>query len=337
MPIDRNSGALKHIGGSPSDEWNDRVAAETVQAIPRLECETRDQKFDAALHGLIGIAPQDELEGMMAAQLIAAHAATMACYRCAMEEGASVEQRRENLNQATKLSRAFTALLAALERRRDKAQKEGLREGARSAPQKSAKQPHAAPVPNAMPTAAAAAPAGEGEAGAQKSAKQPRTREIPRERAARLEGLRHKAEEPDLDSLSDEQLDAMCLLEDMATIITRRGLRPEDLRALEKTVAEAKAPHTKPAKQPHAKPTSVEELFAPRSPSPPAAEVGAAHLPNVAETGAHTKSAEQPPAKDEAAGFAAAVARANALLKEQLRPSELASVDPALRSAYEGR
>jgi hypothetical protein len=46
-PLDRYSGALKHLGGSLSDEWNDRLAAETVEAIPRLTCETREQKVDA--------------------------------------------------------------------------------------------------------------------------------------------------------------------------------------------------------------------------------------------------------------------------------------------------
>jgi hypothetical protein len=36
------------------------------------------------LAGLIGIEPQDEMEGMIAAQLIATHNATMECYRRAM-------------------------------------------------------------------------------------------------------------------------------------------------------------------------------------------------------------------------------------------------------------
>jgi hypothetical protein len=35
--------------------------------------ETRDKQMSATLAALIGIGPKDELEGMMAAQLIAAH------------------------------------------------------------------------------------------------------------------------------------------------------------------------------------------------------------------------------------------------------------------------
>jgi hypothetical protein len=37
--------------------------------------------MEAAISGLVGISPKDELEGMMAAQLIASHHAAMECYR----------------------------------------------------------------------------------------------------------------------------------------------------------------------------------------------------------------------------------------------------------------
>src|SRR5215210_3740573 len=73
---------------------------------------------------LIGIAPRDELEGMMAAQLIAAHNAAMECYRRAMLNEQTFEGRRESLNQANKLSRTYAALLEALNRHRGKGQQE---------------------------------------------------------------------------------------------------------------------------------------------------------------------------------------------------------------------
>jgi hypothetical protein len=44
----------------------------------------RQRQYNAAIAGLIGIAPQDEIEGMIAAQLVATHNATMECYRRAM-------------------------------------------------------------------------------------------------------------------------------------------------------------------------------------------------------------------------------------------------------------
>jgi hypothetical protein len=79
---------------------------------------------------------------MMAAQLIAAYAAAMECYRGGATAD-SFERRRDELNQAVRLSRAFVALLAALQRRRERAQKAAMSaEGARNA--KSSKQPVAA-------------------------------------------------------------------------------------------------------------------------------------------------------------------------------------------------
>ena len=64
----------------------------------------------------------DEIEGMIASQLLAAHNATMECYRRAMIPEQSFEGRRENLNQANKLSRTYSVLLDALNRHRGKGQ-----------------------------------------------------------------------------------------------------------------------------------------------------------------------------------------------------------------------
>ena len=80
--------------------------------------ETREKQYSATVAALIGIGPQDELEAMMAAQLIAAHNAAMECYRRAMIGEQTFEGRRENLTQANKLSRTFTTLLEALNRHR---------------------------------------------------------------------------------------------------------------------------------------------------------------------------------------------------------------------------
>jgi hypothetical protein len=55
----------------------------------------RQRQYNAAVAGLIGIAPQDEIEGMIAAQLIAAHNATVECYRRAMIGEQTLEGLRE--------------------------------------------------------------------------------------------------------------------------------------------------------------------------------------------------------------------------------------------------
>jgi hypothetical protein len=116
-------GTLKHIGGSRSDDWNNILALQTVEALWKHSSpEMQDKQLSAAVAGLAGIGPKDELEGMMAAQLIAAHNAAMECYRCAMIDGQTFEGRRENLTQAHKLSRSFATVLEALNRHRGKGQ-----------------------------------------------------------------------------------------------------------------------------------------------------------------------------------------------------------------------
>lgn len=121
---DNMKGALKNIGGSRSDHWNNILANQTVQALwlKHSDPETRDKQYSATVAALVGIGPKDELEGMMAAQLVAAHNAAMECYRRAMIGEQTFEGRRENLAQANKLSRTYAALLEALNRHRGKGQ-----------------------------------------------------------------------------------------------------------------------------------------------------------------------------------------------------------------------
>ena len=122
-PEDRK-GELKNIGGSQSDHWNLILANQAIQALwlKNSDTETRDKQVSATFAALIGIEPKDELEGMMAAQLIAAHNAAMECYRRAMIGEQTFEGRRENLAQANKLSRTHAALVEALSRHRGKGQ-----------------------------------------------------------------------------------------------------------------------------------------------------------------------------------------------------------------------
>lgn len=119
-----SKGALKRIGGSRSDKWNNVLANQAVNALwlKNSDDETRDLQLSAAVAAMAGIEPKDELEGMMAAQLLAAHNAAMECYRRAMIGEQTFEGRRENLNQANKLSRTYTTLLEALNRHRGKGQ-----------------------------------------------------------------------------------------------------------------------------------------------------------------------------------------------------------------------
>jgi hypothetical protein len=117
-------GALKSIGGSKSDHWNSLLAKQTLQTLwtKHSDPETRNRQMSATVAAMASIAPRDELEGMMAAQLIAAHNAAMECYRRAMIGEQTFEGRRENLSQANKLSRTYATLIDALNHHRGKGQ-----------------------------------------------------------------------------------------------------------------------------------------------------------------------------------------------------------------------
>ena len=115
---------LKCVGGSQSDDWNNVLANQTANSVwlGNSSDETQQQQRRASLAALIGIAPKDELEAMLAAQLIVSHNAAMECYRRAMISEQTFEGSRENLNQANKLSRTYATLLEALNRHRGKGQ-----------------------------------------------------------------------------------------------------------------------------------------------------------------------------------------------------------------------
>ena len=104
---------LKALGGSQSDAWNNILANQAMQSLCLTHSneDDRDKQFKATAAALIGIAPKDEIEGMLAAQLIAAHNAAMECYRRAMLAEQTFEGRRENLSQANKLSRSCAVLV----------------------------------------------------------------------------------------------------------------------------------------------------------------------------------------------------------------------------------
>ncbi len=117
-------GAMKDIGGSQSDHWNIILFNQAAKTLwtGHSDEEARDRQYKATASALIGMAPKDEIEGMIAAQLLAAHNAAMECYRCAMLKEQTFEGTRENLNQANKLSRTYGLLLDTLNRHRGKGQ-----------------------------------------------------------------------------------------------------------------------------------------------------------------------------------------------------------------------
>jgi hypothetical protein len=117
-------GELKHVGGSQADVWNRSLINQALRTASPKSADPIEQEkqTEATFVALLGIAPRDELEGMMAVQLVAAHNATMECYRRALLAEQSPQMRFEYLNQAAKLSRTYTTVLETLNRYRGKGQ-----------------------------------------------------------------------------------------------------------------------------------------------------------------------------------------------------------------------
>jgi hypothetical protein len=116
-------GEFKSLGGSQADSFNTDLAAAVVRSL-RLsdDASMRERQCKAVAAALTGIAPQSEIEGMLGAQMIAAHHAAMECFRRAMLSNQPTDVRSMNLSMANKASRTFAALLEGLNRHRGKGQ-----------------------------------------------------------------------------------------------------------------------------------------------------------------------------------------------------------------------
>lgn len=113
--------ALRPIGGSKSDRFNNTLIDAMVKTgwfPPRLADEDRRRLMFVAVTGLRAFAASDEIEGMIAAQAMAAHHASMECSRRAMVPDQPFEAAQGLRKAAANASRVFIELLSALDRKR---------------------------------------------------------------------------------------------------------------------------------------------------------------------------------------------------------------------------
>ncbi len=110
------------FSGSKSDDFTNILANQAVNAVwyAKNDKAAHEMQQSATLAAMSGMKPQDEIEGMLVAQMIAMHNASMECLRRAMISEQSFEGRGQNLNSANKLSRSYAALLDSLSRYRGK-------------------------------------------------------------------------------------------------------------------------------------------------------------------------------------------------------------------------
>ncbi len=95
---------------------------ETLWMPAELSDEERLQHIRSAIAAMRGIKPQDEVEGMLATQMVATHAAAMECLRRSMIREQKFKGRDNNLRHAAKLMSIFAKQLETLNRNRGKGQ-----------------------------------------------------------------------------------------------------------------------------------------------------------------------------------------------------------------------
>jgi len=87
-----------------------------------LDEDEKSAQIQSAISLLQGIKPADEIEGMLAAQMVAMHSAVMECFRRAMIPGQTIEGRDQNLKHATKLLSIYSRQIEVLDKHRGKGQ-----------------------------------------------------------------------------------------------------------------------------------------------------------------------------------------------------------------------
>jgi hypothetical protein len=81
---DKPEGNRKALGGSKADEWNDRLNLLTVNALPIAHSKNTQSITEACFavsYGMMDMKPDDPIEGMLIAQLIAANDAALDMYQ----------------------------------------------------------------------------------------------------------------------------------------------------------------------------------------------------------------------------------------------------------------
>lgn len=124
-PSDRDEGpgSLCPIGGSGSKAFNAVLVNQTVATLwltSDTSGDERDRRYHAAVVAMMGFKPTDGIEGMMAAQAVGLHSASMECLRRAMIPDQPFEAADRLRKQAANLSRTFLDVVAALDRKRGK-------------------------------------------------------------------------------------------------------------------------------------------------------------------------------------------------------------------------
>ncbi len=116
---------IEEATGTDSPELQQRLISQVYDTLwlpEGLSDEERMARIRSAISMLQGIRPADEIEGMLATQMVSTHNAAMECLRRAMIQGQSLEGRDQNLKHATKLLSIYSRQIEVLNKHRGKGQ-----------------------------------------------------------------------------------------------------------------------------------------------------------------------------------------------------------------------
>jgi hypothetical protein len=123
VTLPKGTKSHRELSGPPEADFTHVLVLQTVQTfwVSPFGEEEKGRHYQAGLAALRGFKPRDELEGMLAAQMIGLHNAAMECMRRAMVADQPMECQNHLLAQANKLTRSYTLMMESLNRYRGKA------------------------------------------------------------------------------------------------------------------------------------------------------------------------------------------------------------------------
>ncbi|MGB9233318.1 MAG: hypothetical protein WCC04_02830 [Terriglobales bacterium] len=110
----------KPVFGTNNKDSNLGLAQQVVNFVPTVAGKLDSRNLKWALTTLCEIGPKDELERLLAVQMVGVHNLAMECLKRAMFENQTPAVMDANVNHAMKLLRTFTAQMDALNRHRGK-------------------------------------------------------------------------------------------------------------------------------------------------------------------------------------------------------------------------
>jgi hypothetical protein len=111
---------LEQAFGTTSSKFAGLMLNGLLNIALRSVSDIDESALNGMLAALHGINPADEVEAMLAAQMVATHLAAMECLKQANLSQQTFEGRDMNLRHATKLSRTYTMQVETLKRYRSK-------------------------------------------------------------------------------------------------------------------------------------------------------------------------------------------------------------------------